>query len=240
MKLFDFSLLVGADPKTDAVGTRERLAAYLDREEAQGVVASLAGVHYDFLEGNPETLSLARADRRLIPALTVDPRRVDAGRIDFREAGESGFGALALFPLAQHWTLSHPALRPIMARADSAGMPVILHVSRAESSVALRGIAPGLGVPVIALGIAYSSLGDVVAGAGDTPNLLFGMSLFAGLYNVETLVERLGAERIVFDSGEPRFASAPALEVLRRAEIDETARQAIMVANAERIFGGFA
>ena len=238
MKLFDFSLLVGGDPRSAEAGTRDALTAYLDHEDAGGVVTSLAGAYYDYAEGNAETLALARGDERLHAGLVVDPRRVEAAELDFEEARREGFRALVLFPAIQRWGLSHPALGGLLERAGAAGLPAIVHVGRSESVTALRGLAEKVSVPVIATGIAYASLGEVVAGAGKAQNLLFGMSLFAGLDNVETLCERLGPERIVFDSGESRMSAEPALELLKAAEISAGAREAIGTGNARRIFGG--
>jgi predicted TIM-barrel fold metal-dependent hydrolase len=237
MKLFDFSLLAGGDARSAGEGTREALADYLNREDAGGVVTSLAGAYYDYAEGNAETLALARGDGRLLAGLTVDPRRVDAQKTDFAAAKRAGFRALVLFPAIQRWGLSHPAVAGLVERAGEEGLPVIIHVGRSESVAALCGVAQRADVAVTAVGIAYASLGEVMAGAQETANLLLGMSLFAGLGNVEALCETLGPERLVMDSGEPRWSAEPALEVLGAADIGDAALEAITVGNARRIFG---
>jgi predicted TIM-barrel fold metal-dependent hydrolase len=237
MRLFDFSLLFGADPRSAATCTDADLFRYLDESYAGGLVASLAGAYYDFLAGNAETLAFAGADKRLLPAFTLDPRRVDAREVDLKAAAQ-GFRALALFPAIQRWSLSHPAVEGIVARAAEARLPIVLHVPRSESAASVRCIAQSVDVPVIVVGIAYGSLGDVVAGAQAAPNLLFGMSLFVGLDNVETLVKRVGAERLVFDSSEPHFSHAPGLALLEMADISDADRSAIAIGNARRIFGG--
>jgi len=238
MRLFDFSLLVGSDPRSASDCASDALYRYLNEADAGGLVASLAGAYYDFIAGNAETLALATADKRLLPAFTLDPRRVDARDVDLKAAAARGFQALALFPAIQRWALSHPALEGIVKRAAEAKLPIVLHVPRSESAASARRIAQMVDVPVVTIGIAYGSLGDVVAGAEGAPNLLFGMSLFVGLDNVETLVKRVGADRLVFDSGEPRLSHAPGLALLEAADINEAQRDAIAIGNARRIFGG--
>jgi len=238
MNLFDFALFTGADPKSPSVATADALLHYLNVADAEGLVASLAGAFYDFQAGNAETLALAKTDKRLLPVVTVDPRRVDAADFDFHAAAAEGFRALALFPAIQHWSLSHPAVEEIIKRAGRARLPVVLHVSRAESAAGAKCLALATDVAVIVVGIAYGSVGEVVAAAREVRNLYFGMSLFVGLDNVETLVKRLGATHLVFDSGEPRLSHAPALSLLESAAITDEDRHLIATGNARRIFGG--
>lgn len=238
MKLFDFSLLVGNAPKSPVAAPREALIRYLDRADVAGVVASSVAAHYDFLSGNPETLAIAKGEKRLLPAVTADPRRIDVAELDFDKAAAQGFRALALFPAIQHWGLSHPGLPDIIARAAAANLPIVVHVGRSEAVAGVRRIAESVSVPVIVVGIAYGTIGEVAAGAAGVDNLLFDMSLFVGLDNVEALVKRLGAGRLVFASGEPRLSHAPGLAILESAEISAADRETIAVGNARRIFGG--
>jgi predicted TIM-barrel fold metal-dependent hydrolase len=51
------------------------------------------------------------------------------------------------------------------------------------------------------------------------------------------LVSRLGAERVVFNSGEPRSSHKPCLATVESADIDDEARELILAGNARRIFG---
>ncbi len=237
MRLFDFALLVGSDPRSQAEGSREDLIEYLDREDAGGLVASLAGAYYDFAAGNRETLEMAGGDTRLFPAFTLDPRRAQAAAVDIGAAASRGFKALALFPAIQSWDLSHPALAGIVARAAEAGLPIVLHVNRNASVAAVAAFAREVAVPVIACGISYGSLGAVLALAGTAENLLFGVRLFAGLDNLEAMASKLGAERLVFDSGEPLTSRAAPLETLRAAVMSDEVRELILTGNARRIFG---
>jgi len=237
MRLFDFSLLVGTDPRSSAVATEEALVRYLDAAGAGGIVVSLAGAYYYYEAGNDETLKVAARDGRLLPGMTVDPRRVESADVDWPAAAKK-FRALVLFPAMQSWHLSHPAVAAIAAGAGAAGLPIVVHVARSGDVGGLSGLARQVKVPVVAVGIAYGALSEVIAGAKAAGNLLIGMSLFGGLDNLETLVARLGADRIVYDSGEARFTHGPALKMLEAAEIDGPAREAIAIGNARRIFGG--
>ena len=242
MRLFDFSLLVGSDPFSPAEATQEALVEYLDREDAGGIVTSLAGLYYDYLEGNRETLEVSRSDERLLAGLTVDPRRPDSAHVDFARAAKD-FRALVLFQsfqpgIPQSWPLTHPALPGLFEKASRAGLPVVVHVGRGGDVQAICKLALGVDVPVIALGLSYAAINEVIAGAAAAGNLLFGMSVFGGLDNLETLVSRLGPERFVYNSGESRFSHGPALAVLESAQIDEGAREIIAVGNGRRILGG--
>ncbi|MHC4714457.1 MAG: amidohydrolase family protein [Planctomycetota bacterium] len=237
MRLFDFALLVGSDPRSQAEGSREDLIEYLDREDAAGLVASLAGAYYDFAAGNRETLEISDRDKRLFPAFTLDPRRAEAVSVDIASAVSEGFRALVLFPAIQSWDFSHPALAGIIGRAAEAGLPIVLHLNRNASVAGVAAFAREVDVPVVACGLSYGSLGAVLSLAGTAENLLFGVRLFAGLDNLETLASRLGAERLVFDSGEPLASNAAPLETLKTAVMSDEARELILTGNARRVLG---
>ena len=239
--MFDFSLLVGSDPYLPADATTDALVAYLDAADVGGIVTSLAAVYYDYEAGNRETLEISKCDKRLLPGFVVDPRRPDSCRVDFRKAAKA-YKALVLFPsvaqgAAQGWPLSHPAVPGIIEKASEEGMPVVIHVARAGDVAALARIALDVEVPVIAIGIGYGAVNEVITGAATADNLLFGISLFAGLDNLETLVSRMGAERFVYDSGEPRLAHGPALRMIQSAALEDDARKLIARGNARHIFG---
>ncbi|MCD6404277.1 MAG: hypothetical protein J7M19_00445 [Planctomycetes bacterium] len=238
MKLFDFSLFVGNPPTSSAEGTLEQLQAYLDEADAGGVMASLAGAYYDFAAGNCETLEIAAGDRRLLPAMTLDPRRLEAALVDFAVEADRGYRALVLFPSIQKWTLSHPALETLLSGAEEARLPIVLQVARNTPVDAIAEVAAKVDVPVVACGISYASLGEVAAVAKRAGNLVFGIRLFAGLDNIETLALRLGAERLVFDSGEAVSSHVPVLEVLEAVVMSRELKGLIAVGNARRIFGG--
>ena len=238
MKLFDFALLPGTDPRSDAEGTVDDVLQYLETVDGAGLVTSLAGAFYDFASGNRQTLEMAGRDQRLLPGVTVDPRRLEATQLDLRAAAAEGFRALVLFPAIQSWPLSHLAAAIVAGKASEAGLPVILHVSRGTSVSALVGFARGVDVPVVACGIAYGSVGEVAAAGSEAGDLVFSMRLFCGLDNIESLAERPGAERLVFASCEPRSSHAMPLAVLESAAIGPEAREAISIGNARRILGG--
>jgi len=242
MRLFDFSLLVGADPYSPAEATRDALVGYLDAVDAGGIVTSLAGLYYDFEEGNRETLEIVACDRRLLAGFTIDPRRTGCARIDL-EAVAAEYRAIVLFAsfmpgIVQGWSLSHPALPVIAQKASAAGLPMVVYAARSGDVQALARLALDVDVPVIALGVSYGAVGEVVAGAAGLGNLLFGVSLFAGLDNIETLAAHLGPERLVYNSGEPRFDHGPSLAMLEAAQLDAGSREFIAIGNARRIFGG--
>ncbi len=238
MKLFDFSLFVGNPPTSSAEGTLGKLQAYLDEADAGGVVASLAGAYYDFAAGNRETLEIAAGDRRLLPAMTLDPRRLEAALVDSAVEADRGYRALVLFPAIQKWSLSHAALETLVGGAVEAKLPIVLQVARNTPVGAIAEVAAKVDVPVIACGVYYGSIGEVAAAAKRAGNLVFGIRLFAGLDNIETLAVRLGAERLVFDSGEAISSHRPVLEVLETAVISREIRSLIAVGNARRMFGG--
>jgi predicted TIM-barrel fold metal-dependent hydrolase len=50
-------------------------------------------------------------------------------------------------------------------------------------------------------------------------------------------INRVGAERVMFGSGEPRDSLAAALRRIERLELADEVRRAVMAENARRVFG---
>ncbi len=241
MRLFDFSLFAGTDPFSPAIATADAVARYLDSADARGVITSLAGVFYDYKEGNRETLALTDQEQRLLSGFVVDPRRIESGFTDWD--GVAGrYRAVVLFPALDaarfhRWPLSHPAVRAIFANADKISLPILVHVARSGDATSLAALAREVAVPVVAMGLAYSAVNEVITGTADCPNLLFGIRLFAGMDNIEQLSEHLGAERLVYDSGEALYSHRAPFRNLMESRINEKARECIATGNARRIFG---
>jgi len=160
---------------------------------------------------------------------------------------ERGFRGLRLYP--QHHSY-HPLYEPfvdaVLEQAAGMGWPVLLPLR----------LIMNWGMPMLEVGVMaalverHPRVTWILAGI----NYLFELQMAEammrryGTVHVETscimgfeavggLVERHGAERILFGTGAPMQHSAAGLEKILRARITEAAREAILGGNAERLCG---
>jgi predicted TIM-barrel fold metal-dependent hydrolase len=76
---------------------------------------------------------------------------------------------------------------------------------------------------------------DVVSAMRDVPNLWLETSVMLG-EAVRAVVRAVGADRVLFGSGEPRNRYAAALRTLDRIGLSEPQRDPILRNNAQRLF----
>jgi uncharacterized protein len=104
----------------DRAGIGRAVVAPEDREIA---VANQAG--------NDRILSLCdRADRRLLPACTVNPWLAEAGCRELRRAVERGARLLVLSPALQGFCPADDVADPLLAAAQALGVPVYVHTGQ--------------------------------------------------------------------------------------------------------------
>lgn len=143
LELFDAHTHVG---RSDPDGFRQspgQLLAQLGECDARAAVFPMHEPGGDYPAANDEVLAAAAAsDGRLVAFCRVDPNAGDAAVAEARRALEAGARGIKLHPRAEGFTLSHPAVDPLVALAHERRLPVLIHAG--------RGI-PALGSDTVAL-----------------------------------------------------------------------------------------
>ena len=112
--------------------------------------------------------------------------------------------------------------------ADSAGLPVSVETGASGDATWLASLSNGLQVPLILAHITYATMGEALSVLEDHPNLHLELTRLVSPGILEILVKRLGSDRLLYASGAPAWAMAPALEIIRQAEISFEARAAFL------------
>jgi uncharacterized protein len=191
------------------------------------------------VENDRVAAAVAAQPDRLAGLARVDPLAPGAAA-ELERARSIGLRGLFLHPWEDAFHVNDPAVDRLVG-----GMPVIV-------ATGFPWVSEGLQVgelarrhpetPIVATNGAQlniSGLGqqDALIALEESPNLAVQTT---GVYRedfLEGVVERFGPERLLFASGFPRFD--PRLEILRvrwAPRLDDAARQAILGANAARIF----
>jgi predicted TIM-barrel fold metal-dependent hydrolase len=244
MKIFDINAYFGLWPHWEiSVTTPVALIALLDQYHIeQAVVASTRGVFLNSEEGNQHTHSLMQTyPERILGFAIVNPRDEKTAVEQVEQAHRDGFAGLRLFPQHHQYRLDDdPYLADILSLAQDLEMPVlvpirmILHWGLPQLDVReLDGIAQRFPrLRLIIGGVNYGELRDALAVMRRRPLVGFETSCMQMAFGIETLVQKVGAERIYFGSALPLMYPAPAVFKIEKAEISDHDKELIFGLNA--------
>lgn len=228
---------IGMQPDDDRDLSAAALEAQLCAEHVgHALVTSFTAIRYDQTIGNRELEALCAGLPALSPVAVINPS-VYVGLKDLVESARKSFVGLRFTPYRQGWSLHSEPFISALALADSAGLPVSVETGASGDATWLASLSNGLQVPLILAHITYATMGEALSVLEDHPNLHLELTRLVSPGILEILVKRLGSDRLLYASGAPAWAMAPALEIIRQAEISSEARAAILGANARRLFG---
>src|SRR3712207_6722577 len=140
LRLFDAHTHIGQNDPDGFRQTPEELLAVLESAGARGVVFPMHEPAGYPAANDAALAAAAAADGRLVAFCRVNPH--DGAVAEARRSLDAGARGIKLHPRAERFTLSHPAVRDIVALAHERAVPVLIHAG--------RGI-PALGRDTVAL-----------------------------------------------------------------------------------------
>lgn len=226
----------------------EGLLRRLEETAAErAIVCPLRPRGYELGPGNDEVAEAVEAHPdRLLGFARVDPnRRGEAAAEADRALGRLGLRGLFLHPWEEHFRVSAPFVDDVVAVAQAHGRPVIVAAGYPWLSEALQVAELAARFPDVRF-VATNGIQINISGLGQTdaelalqrcPNLAMQTS---GVYRedfIEGVVQRLGAERVLYASGSPYFD--PRLEIRRVqwSHLPDADKDAVLGGNAAALLG---
>jgi predicted TIM-barrel fold metal-dependent hydrolase len=159
----------------------------------------------------------AESDGRFVPFCRLDPS--DDPLRELERCLGNGARGVKLHPRAQTFGFDGGAADGIFARAEEAGVPLLIHAGRGMPPIAdgLANLAhrhPGVTMILAHLGVADQ--GVLVARLADHPGTLFDTSWFSA-FDILGLMARMPPERIVFGSDPPYGRTIAGLYLVLRS-----------------------
>ncbi|MCX6374466.1 MAG: amidohydrolase family protein, partial [Armatimonadetes bacterium] len=202
--VLDCNTHFGFLPYRDTDVSLDKLLAIMDANGVRAAMSySLKGVAHDFEDGNEDTLAASRANPRIIPVATVDPRRHVGVIEEIERRKKQGFLALRLFPEQQGWRINSAMTKAIIRELERLRMPLMIACG---GNGTVTDILAGIGdasIPVILHGVGYGNLADVLAACRENPNLHLDTQINDTPDSLEVGVDAIGPERFVFGSNSP-------------------------------------
>jgi len=247
MSYWDVNCLVGRWPSADLA--YHDLAGLLTRMDQLGIARALVGhthsLTFDPTAGNATLVAqLAAASpevrARLWPVWSVVPP-VTGEQGTLSELGaqlaQHSVRAVRLYPRDHNYSLG--TLEAAELLAGLAALPVIalidLEQTTWEELDRVAGAHPTL--PIVACHVGYRGLRRLVGVLARRPNLHLDLSFFSTHQGLEWLVERIGANQILFGTHAPVADGGGAVTRLKLSHLSAAQQAAIGAGNLQRLLG---
>ncbi len=163
LELFDAHTHIG---RNDPDGFRQTPAELLEGLGTCGARALVFPMHepQGYADGvaNDEVIASAQAaGGRLVAFCRVDPNEGDAALVEARRALDEGARGIKLHPRAERFTLSHPAVRDLVALAHERQLPVLIHAGRGIPALGEDTVRHSAEFPHAKLILAHAAISDL-------------------------------------------------------------------------------
>lgn len=239
MHVIDINASIGRRVSGDARYGARSLAGELDRHRvACAVVHHEEAVHYRMDEGN-RLAGEAAADRRFIAAAVLDLRDSLRLTAEIDRCLAAGVRVFRFFPVQHEYSFRGRLFAEVIDRLAGSGSIVMapaLDCSQEGGSLeALAGITRRAGLPVVLTELPYLFLSEVIAVMRVHSNVHAETNWLATVGTVETMVDAVGSERLVYGSAAPHRPMQKSLNQVLEADIAERDKAAILGGNAMRL-----
>ena len=216
-------------------------AELLRRMDAAGVDLAVArpmgaGMIVDHRVGNDLVL---KAGPRIRGLASVNPWWGAKALDELARCRDLGAVGLFLDPARQGFFPTEPVAAPVFERAAEYGWPVLARTGTFVFADVLALAEVARAYPQTAFIAGFGGFADMwfelPTAIRSAPNLLLDASMIWGA-GIQEIVERHGADRVLFGSAEPRNRYKVVLNTIDRLGLDGPARRAILHDNAARVF----
>ena len=224
IQIIDSNTMFGIHPAHKLDMSPERLIRDMDRHRIAGsLTLSTIGVFHDHVIGNMATLEAAKANNRLVPVATVNPKAYFGE--DLSSIRSQGFKIVRFFADADSTVFT-----AILKQLAPLKLPIMLdeithHASRITDYPA----------PIILCSVTNDTLSEALAIMAENPNIVLETHAMTALGALETAVGKVGADRVIFGSGAPILSVTASLSYVLSAELSDEDKAKILGGNIRRI-----
>lgn len=232
LRLLDAAAALGRHPAHDVGdGTPAALVASLDAYGiAEAIVTHTLATHHDPAAGNARVLAEVADQPRLRPCWTVlSPTcgELPDGPTLMANARAGGVGLLTARPGPHGFDLAGPDLAPVLSAAAEHELPLLVDVTDTDWRSLEETATAQPDLWLILANVGYRELRRLCGLLERHPRVLVCTANLSGHLALEYLVERFGAHRLVFGTGQPVRDPGEAVTRLLWSELPDKAIRAI-------------
>jgi predicted TIM-barrel fold metal-dependent hydrolase len=228
--------MIGSHPNHRLDVPAEGLITKMDAcRVAASLTLSTIGIFHSFTQGNEISLLAAKANNRLIPVATVNPKTYFGAGDDLSALRAKGFRAIRFFPDEQGWTIDSAAFAAVLKQLAPTKMPVLLETMRSGEPTSVARMVAQYPATVILCSVGLDVLSETLAVMADLPNTVVETHELHVPGALELIAERAGSDRIVFGSGAPRNSVMSSLQYVVSSQLSDEDKQRVLGSNIRRI-----
>jgi len=240
MPVIDVNVEVGARvPVRRSTQLSDVLAVQQRFGIGHSLVRSASAVGVDRQHGNAQVLQVtaeAGAHGKVSAVAAATLLHLDELIGELRTAAREGARAVWVSG-REPWSTPSEAHVKMFAIAAEPGLPLFVPHRQWADTTAIGQMTQHLGVPVVLFAARYPEDADTYAALERFEHLHIETSTFGSFDAFERMVAVVGAERIMFGSGEPVHTARSPLNALMAADLSSDDRQLIAGGNAARLLG---
>ena len=236
VQIIDANTMFGVHPTHRLDMSVERLMREMDKYRiAAALTLSTVGIFHSHARGNSITLEAAKANNRLVPIATVNPGSYFGSAADMQAICAQGFRIFKFYPAEQAWTLDSAAFGEVLAQTAPLKAPVMVNAFRPGEPSAVGRIVSGYPAPVILCSISLDVLSEALAVMAGLPNVMLETHELHAPGALKLVVDRVGADRVIFGSGAPRCSIAGSLHYILSSELSDDEKARVLGGNIRRV-----
>ncbi len=230
--LLDVAASLGRHPAHDVgSGTPAAMIAELDRYGiGEAMVSHSLATHHDPAAGNARLLAEVATEPRLRACWTVLPStcgELPDGPTLVARASASGVALLTARPGSHGYDLAGPDLAPLLAAAAERGLPMLVDATETDWRTLETVGAAHPDLWLIVTNVGYRESRRLCGLMERRPRVLVCTANLSGHLALEYLVDRFGAHRVVFGTGQPVRDPAEAVIRLLWSELGDAEARAV-------------
>jgi predicted TIM-barrel fold metal-dependent hydrolase len=250
MAIIDFSAYYGLWPYWKIQHTTPSdLLGLLDKWGIdQAVVVSTRSIFFECRQGNEDVVQFSRESQGRVHGFAVVNAAQENDALDIlQSAHQAGMRGFRLFPQQHRYHLDDdPCLNDVLALGQELGMTLaipirsILHWGLPQLDVReIDTVARNFPqLRVVIGGVNYGEFRDALAVLRRHENVCFETSCMQMVNGIETLVKKVGAERVFMGTNLPLMYPYPGIYKIQKAQISDREKELIMGGNAARVLAG--
>ena len=240
MYVIDVNTSFGKRVDTDRRYSLSALSDELDRHDvACALCYSQQGVEYDPRAGNAETIAAAKANPRILPVGTLDPRDTPGWERELDRCRAAGVRVLRFFPGLQSWSVDSCRFRSVLKVLQGSRMCLVFDTKHCPSGWELSGmiarLTGELDLPVILTDTSYGNMSETMAVMQEYQHVYAEINWLATVDAVGIMADAVGADRLLHGSSAPWRPMQKALNQVLETGLSEGDKAAILGGNAVRL-----
>lgn len=250
MTIIDISSYFGCWPYWPIkITTLQDMISLMNKFEIdQTIVASTRSIFTECDRGNNEVVDISNNSAgRILSFAVINPRIENTACEELEKAKFKGMKGFRLYPQHHHYRLNEdPVLLELLSLGQTLKMPLmvpirlILHWGLPQLDVnEISFIAKNFpSLKIVISGVNYSELRDAIAVMRKFDNVGFETSCLQMVDGIETLVKKIGVERVYMGTGMPLMYPLPCIYKIQKAQISDREKELILGENTSNLLAG--